>query len=211
MRRTERDRAILDAVLFRVRMLSLEQIARTWWGTAVDAVRLARRRLEVLEHAGLIARHRVLARPLLDLERPEFAWEPGSEPPDVGAVSGRLRRRWSAPPKPTAVYLPTRSTIRELGGGGGRLPSPGQETHDLHTAEVFLRLLARDPERARSWKGEDSYKAAAAHGEKVPDALIVDELGEPELAVEFAGSYGSARLAEFHHHCEARELAYELW
>ena len=211
MLRTDRDRAILDALSFRVRVLSLEQIARAWWGDAHDGRRLARRRLAVLERAGLVHRRQVLARPILPLESPEFTWEPGDVAPDSGAISWRLRKRWTEPPRPTAVYHASAETIRSLGGGGGKLPSPGQETHDLHTAEVFLRFRGCSPGLVQLWRGEDVFKADRQGGEKVPDALVVRPDGEPELAVEFAGSYGPERVADFHGYCEAKELAYQLW
>ena len=202
---------MLEALAFKVRMLSLDQVARTWWGQATDAPRLARRRLSRLEDVGLLERREVRSRPLLELVEPVSSWQPGAPKPDLGAASWKLRTRWTEAPRATPVYVATRRALNELGGRGGRLPTLGQETHDLHTSELYLRLLREQPERAARWVGEERLKAQRGRGEKVPDGLILDELGEPELAVEFAGAYPKRRLEDFHRDAEERGLAYELW
>lgn len=209
--RTERDHEVLDALAFKVRMLSLDQVARAWWGSATDARRLARRRLAKLEDVGLVERREVLSRPLLELREPVSTWQPGDAEPDHGAISWKLRMRWTEAPRVTMVVIASRRALNELGGRGGRLPNLGQETHDLHTSELYLRLLEADRERAARWVGEEHLKPQRQRGEKVPDALIVDQLGEPELAVEFAGCYPRRRVEAFHLDCVERGLAYELW
>lgn len=211
MLRTDRDREVLEAVAFKVRMLSLDQVARAWWGRGENARRLARRRLRRLVDAGLLERHEVLARPLLELTGPLISWAPGDPDPDVGAVSYRLQSRWSKPPRRTTVFVASGRAVRELGGRGGKLPTLGQETHDLHTSELFLRRRELSPEEAHRWVGEEALKPHRERGEKLPDAVLVDEHGEIELAIEFAGSYSANRVAEFHNDCLERELPYELW
>jgi hypothetical protein len=210
MLRTDRDSELLSTLAFKVRMLSLEQIAGAWWGGSSDPRRFARRRLGPLARAGLLEEREVLAHPLLPLEAPVFAWSPDEPGPDVEAVSYRLKSRWTEKPRRTSVFTATRRTIAELGGAGGRLPALGQETHDLHMGTIFLRRLREDPAAAEAWVGEDVF-APNRRGQKLPDAVILDGAREVTLAVEFAGSYGPRRVARFHEDCARRGTAYELW
>ena len=210
MLRTDRDSELLDALAFRVRMLSLEQIAGAWWGGSSDPRRFARRRLGPLSRAGLLEEREVLARPLLDLSAPEFAWSPGDPGPDVEAISYRLKSRWTEKARRTPVFIATKRTLAELGGAGGKLPALGQETHDLHMGTIYLRRLREDPAAAEAWVGEDVF-APKRRGQKLPDAVLLGPAGEVTLAVEFAGSYGSERVAHFHEDCAERGTPYELW
>ena len=210
MLRTDRDSEILSALAFKVRLLSLEQIAGAWWADSTDPPRFARRRLGPLARAGLLEEREVLAHPLLELEGPEFTWAPGEPGPDYDAVSYRLKSRWTQRLQRTQVFIATRRTIAELGGAGGRLPTLGQETHDLHMGTLYLRRLREHPEEAEAWVGEDVF-APKRRGQKLPDAVLLGPGGEPTLAIEFAGSYGPARVARFHEDCLRRGTPYELW
>ena len=210
MLRTGRDSGILNALAFKVRMLSLEQIGRGWWGESSDPRRFARRRLGPLVGAGLLDEREVLAHPLLELEAPQFTWSPGGPGPDCEAVSYRLKSRWTEKPRRTPVFIATKRTLAELGGAGGKLPTLGQETHDLHMGSIYLRLLREDPGAAETWVGEDVF-APRRLGQKLPDAVLLGPGGEVTLAIEFAGSYSAARVARFHEDCVRRGTPYELW
>lgn len=210
MLRTDRDSDILNALAFRVRMLSLGQIAGAWWGDSSDPPRFAGRRLGPLVDAGLLQEREVLAHPLLELNAPEFAWTPGEPGPDVDAVSYRLKSRWTERRTRTRVFLATKRTLAELGGAGGKLPVLGQETHDLHMGSVYLRLRRLDPEAAESWVGEDVF-APERRGQKLPDAVLLGPGGEVRLVIDFAGSYDAERVAAFHEDCARRGTPYELW
>jgi hypothetical protein len=99
-----------------------------------------------------------------------------------------------------------------LGGRGGRPPRPTEWTHDLHLAEVYLRLRAVSPARARTWRHEDleSHATADRAGAKLPDAFVVD--GQLPTAIELVGaSYSTEKLLEFHYYCAALGMGYELW
>lgn len=210
MERTNRDQDILRSLTFCVRFLSLEQLARVWWGSAAEPKRAARRRLERLEQARLLERRSVLARPLLELEGPVFAWEPGAGDPDPEVVSHQLKSRWTEAPRATTVYLATRKTLNQFGGAGpAKLPPLGQETHDLHMGELYLRLRNQDPAAAEDWVGEECYRNDR-RGEKRPDAMLVGPDG-PYLVIEFAGSYDADHVESFHRDCRERRLPYELW
>jgi len=210
MLRTDRDSEILSALAFKVRMLSLEQIAGAWWGDSSDPRRFARRRLSPLARAGLLEEREVLAHPLLELKGPVFTWSPGGPGPDCEAVSYRLKSRWTRQPQRTPVFIATKQTLAELGGSGGKLPALGQETHDLHMGSVYLRRRREDPAAADAWVGEDVF-APRRRGQKLPDAVLLGPGGEVTLAIEFAGSYGPARVARFHEDCLRRGTPYELW
>lgn len=210
MLRTDRDSDILNALAFRVRMLSLGQIAGAWWGDSSDPPRFAGRRLGPLVDAGLLQEREVLAHPLLELKAPEFAWTPGEPGPDVDAVSYRLKSRWTERRTRTRVFLATKRTLAELGGAGGKLPVLGQETHDLHMGSVYLRLRRLDREAAESWVGEDVF-APERRGQKLPDAVLLGPGGEVRLVIDFAGSYDAERVAAFHEDCARRGTPYELW
>lgn len=210
MLRTLRDRAILECVSFKVRMLSLEQVARTWWGETSEPRRFAGRRMGELVAAGLLVRQQVLARPILPLLEPVVTWRPDTAGPDVGAAAYRLQSRWTKAPETTAVYLASPKTLGQLGGAGGKLPVLGQETHDLHVAEIYVKRLGDCPEDAAAWAGEEIFKTTR-RGEKLPDAVLQDAAGRPRRVIEFGGDYDAERVRRFHDDCAQRGLAYELW
>ena len=210
MLRTDRDSDILNALAFKVRMLSLGQLAEGWWGESSDPRRYARRRLAPLVAAGYLDEREVLAHPLLELHAPEFTWTPDQPGPDAEAVSYRLKSRWRDKPRRTRVFLATKRTLAELGGAGGKLPALGQETHDLHMGSIYLRRLREDPKGAAAWVGEDVF-APNRKGQKLPDAVLLGPDNQVRLAIEFAGSYGPDRVTDFHDDCARRGTPYELW
>lgn len=207
---TARDQDLLETLALRVRVLSIEQVARHWWPDAADPVRLARRRLRTLESGDYVRKHTFLAHPILEMPAPVFTWQPGQPPPNPDAISYGLTSRWTAPSRRVSVIAATQRTKGIIGGGIAQLSPLGHETHDLHVSEIFVRLRERQPELAERWRGEESF-ARARSGEKRPDAMLVDGAGQPELVIEFAGKYSADHVWSFHEDCEARELPYELW
>lgn len=211
---TERDRDILDALTCRVRVLSLEQVARAWWPGASRSA--AEERLSRLSAAGLVEARRFAARPETELVAPLATWQPGRSTPDFATVSYRAKSRWSEPPVMTACVIATERSGNRFGGRGGRFPRATERTHDLHLAQVYLRMRVLNPSRARTWLREDLVaksrsedEETAAAGEKLPDAIVRD--GQHDTAIEFAGAYAREKLREFHLYCERTSLAYELW
>ena len=203
---TDRDREILLTLTHRVRLLSLRQIARTWWPTAsVDA---ARQRLATMPT--LLSRLKLNAHPELDLTAPLLTWHPGDPEPRFGSLSYQLRKRWTQAPEPTTVYVATDTAARYLGGFGGRLRRPLQATHDLHVSQLYLRLLKQDPERAALWVSEEHF-AAERRREKLPDAVLRDAAGQIRMVIEFGGAYDTHHVKRVHLDCVARALPYELW
>lgn len=206
---TERDQRLLLALLLKVRLLSLRQIAAAWWQGEVANVR---RRLKLLAGAGLLLPLTVAARTLPALEGPLIVWQPDEAAPDFGHVAHLLQSRWRRRAvRPTKAYVATPKAAQLLGGRGTeQLKHPAQATHDLGVAAVWLHLLQHAPAWAEAWRGEDLL-AHTRRGEKLPDAFIVDEENEPLWLIEFGGDYDAHRLQAFHEDCRVRDIPYQLW
>ena len=214
MQLTDRDREILIALTHKVRLLSLEQIARTGWTDSRSGSATARTRLAVLTYPAsrsyVMQRLKLNAHPELALDGPIFLWQPGEATPHFGALSYRLKKRWDQAPKPTTVYIATEKAARYFGGFGGKLRRPLQATHDLHVAQLYLQLLQIDPARAGLWVSEDRF-APERRREKLPDAVIQDVAGNITLVIEFGGAYDAKHVERVHFDCVTRSLPYELW
>lgn len=208
---------LLETLRRRVRVLSLAQVAREWWPEAGDPLRSAARHVERLEAGGHLEVCRFFARPEVTLDAPLATWQRGLPVPDFRAVSLQARRRWSKPPVTVRCVVATRAGKR-----GGRFPRETETTHDLHLAQIYLRLRRELPTRARSWTGETDvrdrgdgldasrYDERLGGGRKLPDAVAQD--GRHLTAIEMVGeSYRHEKLEEFHAFCVAERLAYELW
>ncbi|HWL93116.1 MAG TPA: hypothetical protein VNT79_06250 [Phycisphaerae bacterium] len=210
MNLTARDEQIFWTLTHRLRLLSVRQVARTWWKTNHPASAVSR--LRQLADAGLVEVENVMAHPEVQLAAPVLAWQPGDDEPDFGAVAYRLKSRWTKAPIPTPLVHATRAAVGMFGGyTGGRGPRPSEATHDLHLAQVFLSLQAGDPQLAKRWVSENElYADGRGRNERLPDALIRGRrAGEPPRIVEFGGSYSKAKLADFHRELSAN--SYEIW
>ena len=203
---------IFQALVWKVPVLSLEQIAGAWWGETKEPVRNAARRLGQLVAAGHLLEDRLPAKPICFPLEPVSTWNPGEPPPDFEAVSYRLVSRWKRPHRETVVYTASRRTGFRLGGRGGAVSQPDQITHDLLLAEVYLFCLREHPLIAKHWRGEDCYREER-RGQKLPDAMVFDESDPPSvlLVIESGGEYDADRLRAFHTDCKARGHAYQIW
>jgi len=210
---TDRDEAILLALTHKVRILTLLQVAATWWRESARAELAANRRLRQLSSMGLVESDFVLARPFLPLDAPEISWSPGDEIPDFEALAYRLRVRWKSHAfRSTRVYFATRAAVNQFGGYmGGCLDHPNEATHDLHQAELYLRALRDHPWLAQGWISESQLALKSKPFEVLPDAVLRDPDGGDRLMIEFAGIYDAKRLRRLHDYASARELPYELW
>lgn len=204
-----RDRELLQALVQKVRLFSLRQIAGHWWE---DELANARRRLRRLTTAGLVARLTVQARPLPCLQRPIVTWKPGEELPAFGKIAHQCQSRWRGRPVLSCTALiATRHAARLFGGKSrGALKHPTQATHDLGIAAVWLRFQEQAAAWADAWRGEDLL-AHTRVGEKLPDAFLLNAAGEIAWVIEFGGSYDTERFSEFHEDCAQRYLPYQIW
>jgi len=203
-----RDLEILEVLTRRVRVLSLDQIAASWWAETGQATANASRRLALLERRGLVKRSSAMAHEAPELLQPLAAWSPGEPTPELASLAYRLESRWSSPLRPTVVVTATRAAGAWLGGNGGRRPRPSEISHDLGLAALYLKLRRRDPSRAERWVPEDLFAPHELDG-FVPDAILRG--GARPTLIEFAGAYQKERLERLHHSCLRAGLPYELW
>jgi len=208
---TKRDREILDTITVRVKLLSIPQIARTWWGKSADPEGNARKRIRQLEDAGLLRAISIFAHPEILFAGPVATWTPGQPAPDAGEISYRLQSRWQLPYIPTSAVVATRKAANHFGGYGERLPRDAEQNHDLHLAGVYLKIREQDSARAKHWISEMHIKHSRpdALGEKLPDGMI--RRGDNSQVIEFGGAYTKERVAAFHEFCERKHYQYELW
>jgi hypothetical protein len=198
----EAERSLLVVLTHRVRVLSLPQIARTWTGLQT------RRQLQRLEERGLVVCFAAVIHPELPLHQPVASWRIGEQTPDFGAASYALRSRWSQAGVSTLCVIASRAAGRMFGGHGGRFPRESEETHDVHLAAVYLRLLKADPKLASSWIHEEEIRAEReTRRGKLPDAV----LKATGKIIEFGGAYKKEKLISFHEYCRASRQEYEVW
>lgn len=207
---TARDMALIDALTLRIRALSVEQIARTWFCNSQDPRRSALRRIATLARVGAVERLEAHARPELSLTQATAVWMPDKPAPDFEALSYQLARRWRQPAVPVSVVIATREAGAWNGGYGGRRPRRSEFSHDLSLAGVYLNWLQRDSHGTARWISEATLRKHG-FGERgiLPDAMV-EERGRRHI-VELGGVYGAVKLREFHRFCATRELAYEIW
>lgn len=204
---------LLSVLVHRVRLLSVDQVARTWFGAHVDGWRAAKRCLRRLTEMGTLETQQVLAQPVsFPIERPVVSWQPGSSDPDSHAVSYRLKSRWSEAPKPTTVCFATNRGGFMLGGSCGPPKHPAQIAHDLLLAEVYLFIRDRHPELAKAWMGEADYEDES-RGEKLPDAMIGRSADPADvlMVIESGGAYDAPRVQAFHEFCKRKRFSYQIW
>lgn len=211
-RLTDRETAIVSTLALKLRLLAAGQIARTWWPQTTTGVNRSKRVLKELTDSGWLGSALAPGRQLLRLEKPLICWRPGEPPPSFENLSKQAIGRLKALPlQKTRIYYASPRAVQALGGSSpGRLLGCDYVAHDLHVGELYLRLLAQEPEKAASWAGEDVF-AAERKGQKLPDAMLRDEHDKPKLVMEFIGAYSSARLAALHEDCACRGLPYEFW
>lgn len=208
LRLSPRDLVLLEGLALRVRLMGQRQVADALWASHLAN---ARRRLSRLVAEGMIARQVLPARPLPELTEPIVRWQPGQTIPNSDAIAFQLQSRWKFRAlRPTVVYFPTSLTVTYFGGRERPPSMTTHTTHDLGVTAVWLRFLNHSRELALTWIGEDIL-APSRIGQKLPDAALVDAAGEPTMLVEFGGSYGPARVADFHDDAAARGLPYQIW
>lgn len=210
---TDRDERIIWTLTRKLRVVTVDQAARTWWSDRQHATKAARDRLSKLRHDGLLHLVPVMAHPEIELPGPVFCWEPGDDTPDFGPISYRLRSRWNHPVAATTLVGATRQAVREFGGFiADRLPRPSEASHDIHLAQVYLKLVGRDPALAHRWICEQQlYAEGRGRNERLPDAILRPRRGKAEdgRVIEFGGAYTKKKLEEFHEGIS--HSAYEIW
>lgn len=207
---TERDRDLLAALTQRVRVLTLPQVGRTWFGGTADPALQAGRRLRRLAAAGWVTLLTMKARPELELVGPLVDWRRGTPAPDFHRLARLLAIRWTEPIRPTALVLATATAGTRLGGAGGRRPRLSEVSHDITLAAVYLRWRDRAAATRGDWLSEARLtQLGFGAGTRLPDALVC--CAERRIAIEVGGEYPPAKLRAFHDFCDGSGLDYELW
>ena len=205
---TERDLQIAEALTRRLRILSVDQVARIWWPGA-GGQRVARRRLRKLAEAGLIERRVVNVGVIPQQTTPLVCWVPGDAEPNVREVANQAKARWGRGAVPQEVVSATRLAANLFGSSVAGLPPVHHRDHDLLLGEVYVIYHTTKPAEAACWCGHDGRSVAR----ELPrtDVLLIDAKLNVIRAVESAGRIGPREIVAFHERCFHAALPYELW
>lgn len=139
------------------------------------------------------------------------SWRPGKDLPDAGRIAYMTRHWKELPASPMSVFAASGKSAAVHGVPVARVKR-SQIGHDLGVTSVALRYLKNDPATARSWRGEIAMRhTRCGHGEKLPDAFIVDKDEQVVRVIEICSGYGADRVREFVGDCCERELPFEIW
>jgi hypothetical protein len=192
-----------------VRVMTIVQVARTWWTDTRWGRDRASAAMKRLASEGWLHVQRALARPVQSFVSPLIAWRPGRRRPEFDAVARSLHQRAMADAKPVKVVFAASRAV--IFFGTGRAPSVKltQLTHDLNVSELYLHHR-RNGLSDRCWASEDRLPRDWPLKER-PDALLRNEAGDVVRAVEYGGDYPASRLAELHAGLSRIELGYDIW
>ena len=198
---------VLDALLWRVRVMAFAQVAELVGNAEAE------KSLRSLVRNDLIEPLQVQVK-LLRLLEPMFEWEPGQiNAPDFWKLSWASETRFEkVDAESHTIYLATEKACRHFGGVGGRLRQPFQLEHDLGTASMFV-AHAHASSAQQEWIGEDSIRRYYRHMKikKIPDAAVIADEGIVK-AMEFAGrSYSGDYIQKFHSFWKTKNTPYEIW
>jgi hypothetical protein len=195
---------VLEALGRCVRVLTLEQIARGWFGDDSD---VAEKELAPFCNRDLVERHSVFAHPLIEISPPAFHWKPGDPTPSDEKFTELVRHfqgRWGQDDEPYEVYVATRTGVNVVGGYAPDPPKTEQWTHDIHVGEMLVNLIEENnPEVVSSIVGEAALPKLGhdINRMKDPDMFVVDENGSALQVLEFAGAYDEKHIRDLHEHC----------
>lgn len=206
---TDRDFTILEALVFQVRLLSVRLVAELWWPGGLNQ-RQARKRLEQLSKSGFVELHVINARSLAHTTEPLFTWNPNDTEPDFEMLSKEARDRWQNTTKPTTVCVASKQSASLLGNRTSGLPAAERWDHELRLCFAFARYQNDNPESLGRWVGSQGLLGADERLKKL-DAWFVHKNCHVTKAIKSTGRTDADRLSNFHQHCLANNLPYELW
>ncbi len=204
----EREEEIVRTLAEKVRVLTLSQVARTWWTESRWGKSRAKSALSRLAERKLVRLRRALARPIDLDEEAIVEWSIGDVIPDLETVATYLHRRAMTDASMQSIVIAASKAVALFGTGKAASIKLTQLTHDLHVSEVYLRY--RDGELVKRWLGEDRLTVDWPVRVR-PDAVLIDETGQPSHAVEYGGDYPVDRLIELHEQLASIPLNYEIW
>jgi hypothetical protein len=185
---------IVHLLTKKVRVLTDEQLARTFFASAKKPIRQARETARRLEGKGLAIVQTSMVHPELLLEQPLLDWKPGDVEPNLDRLGWQTASRWTKPPLRTFVVSATVKARQLVGGYCGGRPERAREIcHDIHVTSIFLHLRRTQPDWAMAWVPEDQTAADQRWRpqSRIPDAIIQND---PQVYVDFGGSYKAEKL-----------------
>ena len=206
---TPREQQLVRALADSVRVLSLEQIARTWWSDTRWGRSRAKGTLSALTDEGWLHMQRALSRPIVSLPAPLVRWQPESLRPDLAEVARILHRRSMTNAIPLTVVFASRRAVAMFGTGRAPTIKLTQMTHDVSVSEVYLQYRSTNSSEEQ-WLSEDRLP----HDWPIkvrPDAVLRDSQGGIIRAVEYGGDYPPSRLVELHEGIASMGIGYEIW
>lgn len=204
--------SLVRCLALQVRMLTLDQVTRGWFGAAA-ANGEAEEWLTVLIRASFVERRRVEAHPVVRLDRPLLSWRPGLPSPKTKVfeeIAQTSRARWTLPEVPTDVFIASKRAVRLFGAfSDSRRIKECEVTHDLHLSEVFVSYRNSAPQMASSWWGEAAFPKLGfvISRMKDPDAFVLSATGQATRIIEVCGIYEPEHLVGFHQHCAGTAAA----
>lgn len=192
---------IAEILATRVRVLTAEQIAETWYPNGRQPVPAAQRVLRRLVAKGLVLASWGMAPPRITLTGPLYRYRACEKTPepDFGRLAWQAEHRFRRPPVRTLFAQATKAAKLHFGRECRRAPRSSELCHDIHVSEVFLSLRKQGQEKL--WKGEDELSGTIR-----PDAVL------GEVAVDFIGSgYSKTKIMALHRKYVLGFAAFELW
>jgi len=181
------DQAICEMLERHTPVLTVPQIARSWFSCTHEPLKVAGRFVRRLAKHGVVQIASEMLHPELDVSEPLLSWEPTmDESPDLGRVAWRAKARFSE--------APTRTVVARLAG-----KEPRRTTaliHDVMLAGVFLDYLRQDASVAERWRSERDFSPSELprFGNRLPDAVLREE--NHEVLIDCIGSYDKRRLTQ---------------
>jgi hypothetical protein len=204
-----REEKIVRTLANSVRVMTVVQVARTWWADTRSGRNRAAAALNRLDAEGWVHVQRVLSRPIQSLASPLIRWRPSQEQPDFEAAARSLHRRAMADARSVKVVFASSRAVIFFAAGRAPALKITQMTHDLNVSELYLHFRRSGlPEGC--WVSEDRLPRNWPLRQR-PDALLRNEAGDVARAIEYGGDYPPRRLAALHAGLSRIGLGYEIW
>ena len=200
---------ILRVLADSIRVLTLRQIAKTWWTDTRWGRTRASAAMNDLAREGWLHVQRLLSRTIQSFVDPLVDWQPKDRRPDFASVARRLHRRAMVAAKPVKVVYAAKRAVTFFGNGRAPAIKLTQMTHDLNVSELYLHYRRNGFARCL-WLSEDRLPRDWPLRER-PDALLKNHRGQLLRAVEYGGDYPVSRLVELHTGLASINLGYHLW
>lgn len=188
----------------KVRVLTVPQIARTFFQHTKVPTRSAREVLRIMASHGLVTLQTAMIHPEFDVSTPLHEYQPGDDPPDFGRVSWRAQSRFTEAPVRTGIVS---AGSRLIPTARRRALRTTEILHDTILSAVFLNLVSANPSVYDRWNHEDARVGGIACGSNIPDAVLSQEGGL--IVIECIGAYSADKIRAIHTAFE--HLPYRLY